>query len=96
MTRTVLALLALALGGCVTAKPIPLPDGSRGYVVDECDSLAVCYRKAAETCGGKYELISEASGSVGNVSGSPAVIGFVIPTYSVTFRCPATQQNADN
>lgn len=88
MKKTGLVLIALALGGCVTAKPIQLPDGTQGYVIDECDSLAKCYRKAAETCGGKYELIDSQGSSVGAISGGAAVTGFVIPIYSITVRCP--------
>lgn len=76
MRKITLIVLAAALGGCVSAKPVPLPGGVRGYVVDRCDSLAKCYKAAAKQCG-DYEIISETASS-----------NFLEPVYTVTFKCP--------
>ena len=46
--RSIAIGLALLLVGCVTAKPVPLPNGETGYVIEDCDGMAQCYKKAAE------------------------------------------------
>jgi hypothetical protein len=71
--RPVLAILAATAGisGCVTARPVSLPNGTQGYAI-RCPGAARdigdCMNKAAETCGGKYQILDRD----GNVSGGVA------------------------
>lgn len=48
-----LALLSVALVGCISTSPITLPDGSQGYGIhcNEMANLTQCYQKAGELCG---------------------------------------------
>jgi len=67
-------LCTLTLTGCLNvAKPVRLPDGSQGYTISRCRGMNSCYNKAAEVCGGKYEVIDSTtrnSGAVANGTGS--------------------------
>lgn len=59
----------LLLGGCVTSKPVSLPNGNQGLAIN-CSGrfdLSDCMNKAAQVCGGPYQVIdgnSEGSGAV--------------------------------
>src|SRR6185369_10729905 len=77
----VLSAITALLAGCATAKPVPLPNGQQGFAIEDCDSMAECYKKAAEVCGGKYEIVGQESGSVGTVTTTGGVI---VPQYSLT------------
>ena len=59
MSRGVLLLAGgvLALSGCVTVKPVALPDGKAGYSLSGCGDLAQCMNLAAKHCGGPYTVI---------------------------------------
>jgi len=50
------------LSGCVTAKPITMPDGAAGYEI-KCPgtarSIGDCMNKAREVCGGNYKVIDK-------------------------------------
>ena len=75
---------ALALSSCVTAKPFTAPDGRAGFAV-KCNgtarSMGDCYQKAAEACGGPYEVMS--GDQRGGVAGSFANGGGVLlPTVT--------------
>lgn len=52
---------AATLSGCVTARPVALPDGSQGFSI-RCDGAArdvsSCMNKAAEVCGGPYKVVA--------------------------------------
>lgn len=64
MKKAALLIFSLALAGCVTAKPIQIPSGEAGYIID-CSSAngwGKCFEKAAETCGGPYEIINQSGG----------------------------------
>lgn len=75
--NALVALLgAIASSGCVSARPIPLPGGAHGYVVDNCNKLSKCYMAAGKQCS-NYEIISET-----------AISNFLEPIYTVTFKCP--------
>ncbi len=89
MTRTLAVTAVLMLAGCATAERIPLPDGSMGYVIEDCDNLAECYKKAAEVCGGKYQLVDRTDSSAGSISGG---IGALIPQYTLTIKCGTTTE----
>lgn len=88
MKKAIWILTAVALSGCASAKLVPLPDGSTGYVVKNCDDMAECYKKAAEVCGGKYELMDKSGTSVGVVSGAGGYVsGATVPQYTITIKC---------
>jgi hypothetical protein len=71
MLRKVLGLgVALALGGCVTVKPVALPSGKSGHLIT-CSESAQCMNKAAEICGGPYEIIQTQS----TVAGANGYVG---------------------
>jgi hypothetical protein len=73
MTRTVAALLAvLAFAGCVTSRPVALPNGTQGVAINcpgAARDIADCMNEAAKVCGGKYQILDRE----GNVVGGAAV-----------------------
>jgi hypothetical protein len=90
-TRLIAFLGAVAvLAGCATAEPVPLPNGDTGFAI-KCGNMADCYKKAAELCGGKYEIVGQAGGAISGGSGAG---GVVTPTYSLTVGCPAGSGSA--
>jgi hypothetical protein len=71
--QVLVALVACAaLSACVTARPVSLPNGTQGYDI-RCPGgardISDCMNKAAEVCGGKYEILDRD----GNVVGGAAV-----------------------
>lgn len=88
MKTQLLILAALCLSACATATKVPLPDGSEGFVIQNCNDPAECYKKAAQTCGGKYEVVDKSGHSVGALSGGATPVGLLIPEYTMTVRCP--------
>jgi len=62
--------VALAIGGCVTVKPVALPSGKAGHLIS-CSDSAQCMNKAAEICGGPYEIIQTQS----RVAGANGYVG---------------------
>lgn len=55
-------VLVFVLSGCISNKPMYLPDGSQGHNI-QCNgqlySIADCFQKAGELCGSKgYELLN--------------------------------------
>lgn len=60
--RPPLYALVLALAGCVTTKPVALPDGAKGFSID-CSGVqhddADCMNQAAALCRGPYQIIAE-------------------------------------
>jgi hypothetical protein len=80
-----LAAGALGVAGCVTVTAVPLPSGQNGFTI-ACGTLANCYKKAAEVCGGKYEIFRQ------DATSSGAVIqgnGSISSEYTITITCPA-------
>ena len=85
--------VAVVALGCATAKQVPLPNGQQGYVIGDCDDMAECYKKAAETCGGKYALINQSGETVAVMSGAGGVVsGMAVPQYSMTIQCDASAE----
>lgn len=77
-----------AVAGCATAKPVPLPNGQQGFAIENCDSMAECYKKAAETCGGKYAVIGNGSETTPVVSsGGGIVSATAIHQYNIMVQC---------
>jgi hypothetical protein len=78
--KTTIIISAALLGGCALAKP----DGTEGWVIYECVDVARCYRKAAEVCGGKYEILHQSTHTSGAVIGGTGVID---SSYTMTIKC---------
>lgn len=61
LMKWIIALLAISTTGCVTHKPLRLPDGRAGYAIS-CPgtgrSWADCMANAAELCG-TYEIVQQ-------------------------------------
>ena len=76
--------LSLAVAGCVTSRPVALPNGTQGLAID-CSQgghdIADCMNFAAETCGGPYRIFGQESHSTPTAT-SPTP-GQVIITNSV-------------
>lgn len=53
--KVLITLMLIGLAGCVSSKPVPLPDGSDGYMVN-CGTEDGCLVEAAKVCG-RYELL---------------------------------------
>ena len=87
---TIVTGLAALLTGCATANPVPLPNGHGGYAIEHCGSVSECYKLAAKTCGGQYDIVNESGGAIGTVSGSGGVVG---TAYSLVIECKASQSD---
>lgn len=91
MRMTAATICLLALTGCVNvAKQVQLPDGSQGYTIAHCRSMNSCYTKAAEVCGGPYDII----GSTTTTQGSGSVVNGVgvfstSSGYEMAVKCKA-------
>lgn len=82
----------LLLAACVTQKPVSLPNGSQGYAID-CSrgnkGISACMNRAAELCGGRYEIVMQESGSNGGVAntfGNSSVITNAV-TRTLVVQC---------
>src|SRR5580658_4503531 len=65
------ALVAL-ISGCVTERPVALPNGTQGYAIrcpGAARDISDCMNEAAKVCGGKYQILDRE----GNVVGGAAV-----------------------
>lgn len=67
-----LAILgAIGVSGCVTARPVALPNGTQGYAI-ECPGAARdisdCMNKAAQVCGGAYHILDREGNVVGGAA----------------------------
>jgi hypothetical protein len=68
--RTFLMGLALASMGCVTARPVIGPDGTR-HVAIKCGTNGVgCYERAGRACPAGYEVVDQQGGIVATTSGA--------------------------
>lgn len=68
----ILAVLSAGvLSACVTARPVALPNGTHGYAI-ECPGAARdisdCMNKAAQVCGGTYNILDRDGNVVGGVA----------------------------
>lgn len=65
MRLVFIALTALALNACATAKETYTPSGERGYTIDcsgSANNWGVCAQKAGELCGTEGYTILNQSG----------------------------------
>jgi hypothetical protein len=62
---------AAVIGGCVTARPVALPNGTQGYAI-QCPGTARdisdCMNKAAQVCGGPYNILDREGHPTGAVA----------------------------
>jgi hypothetical protein len=66
-----IALMVL-ISGCVTERPVALPNGTQGYAIrcpGAARDISDCMNEAAKVCGGKYQILDRD----GNVVGGAAV-----------------------
>jgi hypothetical protein len=63
---------SMTLSGCVTSRPVALPNGSEGLAIDcsRADNIADCMNYAAEKCGGPYRVFGQENRKVPHASGS--------------------------
>lgn len=91
MRFIVLCGAVVALAGCVSAKPIPLPSGAQGYLITcntEANDIGDCYKKAAETCHGPYDIVERSESSQAYYSATPVMgTGGSIPKRSLMIQC---------
>jgi hypothetical protein len=80
--------LAAILAGCVTAERVPLPSGRQGYTVENCDSLSACYKKAAEVCGGPYDIVSQAGEPITTAASAGRISA---PKYAMAIECKSSR-----
>lgn len=76
--------LLLAIAGCVTSRPVALPNGTQGLAIDCSEGghdIADCMNYAAEKCGGPYRIFGQENHSR-PVASTPTP-GNVIITNSV-------------
>ena len=85
---TIVTGLAALLAGCATAKPVPLPNGQQGYAIEHCGSVSECYKLAAKTCGGPYDIVNGSGGAIGTVSGAGGSLG---TAYSLVIECKSSR-----
>jgi hypothetical protein len=55
-------LFLLALSGCITARPVALPDGRQGFAIKclgAARDIGDCMNEAAKVCGGKYQVVTQ-------------------------------------
>jgi hypothetical protein len=88
---TIVIGLAALLAGCATAKPVPLPNGHQGYAVEDCGSVSECYKLAAKTCGGPYDIVNQSGETITTVSGTNGTVSSAsMPQYAMVIECKAS------
>jgi hypothetical protein len=71
--RVVIAgcLVTVALTGCVTARPVSLPNGTKGLAINcpgAARDIGDCMNEAARVCGGKYQILDRDGAVVGGAA----------------------------
>jgi hypothetical protein len=87
---TIVIGLTALLAGCATAKSVPLPNGQQGYAIEHCGSVSECYKLAAKTCGGPYDIVNGSGGAIGTVSGAGGSLG---TAYSLVIECKSARSD---
>jgi hypothetical protein len=62
---------AASLCGCVTERPVALPNGTQGYAINcpgAARDIADCMNEAAKVCGGKYQILDRDGNVVGGAA----------------------------
>jgi hypothetical protein len=70
--RVVVCMAVVVLGsGCVTSKPVALPNGTQGYAIrcpGAARDISDCMNEAAKVCGGKYQILDRDGNVVGGAA----------------------------
>jgi hypothetical protein len=68
--RVLLAFAVVAISGCVTSRPVALPNGTQGYAIrcpGAARDISDCMNEAARLCGGKYQILDRDGNTAGGV-----------------------------
>lgn len=89
--RLLLLLPVLAIAGCVSSRPVALPDGNQGFAINcpgTARDIGDCMNEAARVCGGKYQILTRdglvAGGVVAPVGNSAVFVQGVHRTLIVS------------
>lgn len=83
------------LAGCISNKPVALPDGTAGLAID-CSGTAYnwshCMNKAAKACAGPYQVLSQDGNSPGVIV-IPGAVPMLMNAINRTMlvKCGAAQ-----
>lgn len=67
--RYAICALVLTLSACVTSRPVMLSNGTRGFAINcpgDARDIAECTNKAAQACGGAYQMVDREGSVVGS------------------------------
>jgi hypothetical protein len=85
---TIVTGLAALLAACATATRVPLPNGHQGYAIETCRSVSECYKLAAKTCGGPYDVVNQSGETITTVSGAAGTVtSSSVPQYAMVIEC---------
>lgn len=84
--KAILVALPLVVAGCVAANETPVsgPSGEQFQTAKCSGSPAACMNKAAQTCGGSYQVVdsySKAGGAVADILPGP------VTWYYMSYQC---------
>lgn len=80
LLKAVTSILCLNLAACATAEIINGPDGTPHQLVT-CGDVKGCYEKAAEVCGGKYQIVNTSNHVSGGAQSTST-------TTNLLVKCP--------
>ena len=83
--RFLAVLLCIALTSCISATQVPLPSGETGWFINRCSDLSDCYKRAAELCSGKYEIVGESQDTTGVPMSTGGTI--IATSHGMTIKC---------
>jgi hypothetical protein len=66
--RYTICALVLTLSACVTSRPVMLSNGTQGFAINcpgDAHDIAQCTNKAAQACGGAYQMVDRDGSVVG-------------------------------
>jgi len=71
------SILCLNLVACASAEVISGPDGTPHQLVT-CADIKGCYEKAAEVCGGKYQIVNTSNEVSGDAKGTSSTTKLLV------------------
>ena len=83
--RYAICALVLTLSACVTSRPVMLANGTHGFAINcpgDARDIAECTNKAAQACGGAYQMVDR----------DGSVVGSSIPTANNVFYMGAVHR----
>lgn len=90
--KTVAVIIGcLLLAGCVSSEPTVLPNGQRGQIVScpgLANSMADCWKEAAEVCPRGYDVVGTDAESATAYSATPGyAFGGSVMHRAIMVRC---------